>query len=133
MVAACVLPVAHFGAETWWPGKSRVNGGKVVSSRVGFHLEALDKVHRACARAILPVFRTTPSTALLRETGFFPAQIELDNIARRAAVRTRKLDSRHPLYLRSQALNPFLAKTGLSRWCKTVPPSEQVDQLAHPP
>ncbi|KAI0993970.1 hypothetical protein K3495_g14214 [Podosphaera aphanis] len=86
MVTACVLPVAHFGAETWWPGKTRDNGGKIVSNRVGSHLEVLDKVHRACARAILPVFRTTPSTALLRETGLSPAQIELDNIARRAAL-----------------------------------------------
>ncbi|KAI0996450.1 hypothetical protein K3495_g11732 [Podosphaera aphanis] len=25
---ACVLPIAHFGAETWWPGKSRKKRGK---------------------------------------------------------------------------------------------------------
>ncbi|KAI0999845.1 hypothetical protein K3495_g8352 [Podosphaera aphanis] len=130
---ACVLPVAHFGAEAWWPGKSRVNRGKVVSNRVSSQLEALDKIRRACARAILPVFRTTPSTALLRETGISLAQIELHNIAWRAAVRTKKLDSRHPLYLRSQASNSSPAKTRFSRWCKTVPPSKQVDPLAHPP
>ncbi|KAI1004570.1 hypothetical protein K3495_g3648 [Podosphaera aphanis] len=132
MVAACVLPVAHFGAETWWPGKTKVRRGKVVSTRVGSHLEALDKVHRACARAILPVFRTTPSTALMREAGISPAQIELDNIARRAAVRTRKLDSRHPLYMHSQASSSSPATSRFSRWCRTVPPSEQVDPLAHP-
>ncbi|KAI0998731.1 hypothetical protein K3495_g9465 [Podosphaera aphanis] len=133
MVAACILPVSHFGAETWWPGKAKVSRGKVVSNRVGSHLEALDKVHRACARAIFPVFRTTPSTALMREAGISPAQIELDNIARRAAVRTRKLDSRHLLYMRSQASSSSPATSKFSRWCRTDPPSEQVDPLAHPP
>ncbi|KAI0994497.1 hypothetical protein K3495_g13685 [Podosphaera aphanis] len=116
MVTAYVLPVAHFGAETWWPGKTRDNGEKL-----------------ACARAILPVFRTTPSTALLRETGLSPAQIELDNIARRAAVRTRKLDSRHPLYIRSQASNLSRANSRLTRWCRAVTPSKQINPLASPP
>ncbi|KAI0998687.1 hypothetical protein K3495_g9508 [Podosphaera aphanis] len=132
MVTACVLPVAPFGAETWWPGKTRDNREKIVSNRVGSHLEVFDKVHRACARVILPVFRTTPSTALLRETGLPPAQIELDNIARRAAFLTRKLDSRHPLYIRSQTSNLSRASTWLARWCRAVPPSEQINPLASP-
>ncbi|KAI0991708.1 hypothetical protein K3495_g16479, partial [Podosphaera aphanis] len=65
---ACVLPIAHFGAETWWPGKSRTINGRVICNRVGSHLGKLGKVYTATARAILPVYRTTPIAALLRET-----------------------------------------------------------------
>lgn len=37
-VTVCVLPIANFRAETWWPGVSRKKGDKIVSNRVGQHL-----------------------------------------------------------------------------------------------
>ncbi|CCU77126.1 reverse transcriptase [Blumeria hordei DH14] len=58
---ACVFPIAHFWAETWWP------------------------VHLATARLILPVYRTTPSIPLLRKSGILPAEVALNNISQRAA------------------------------------------------
>ena len=73
-VAACVLPIAYFAAETWWPGKTRAKGIKTINNRVGSHVKLLDKVQSAAARAILPVYRTTPIPALLRESGFSTAQ-----------------------------------------------------------
>lgn len=31
-IVACVLPIAHFAAENWWPGKNRMKGIKLVSN-----------------------------------------------------------------------------------------------------
>lgn len=130
-VISCVLPIVHFGAETWWPGASKNVGNKKVSNRVGQHLEKLDKVHRAAARAILPAFRTTPS-ALLREAGLPTAEISLNNISLRAAVRTRKLDPRHPL---SRPGQKSLQTTVLKRFSRAyinVPASDQLNPLLLP-
>ena len=52
----------------------------------------LDKVYSTAARVILPVFRTTPRAVLYRESGLNPAEVTLDIISRRAAIRTRRLD-----------------------------------------
>ncbi|KAI1004415.1 hypothetical protein K3495_g3797 [Podosphaera aphanis] len=123
-VISCVLPITHFGAETWWPGASKNLGNKKVSNKVGQHLEKLDKVHRAAARAILPAFRTTSSPALLREAGLPTAEISLNNISVRAAVRTRKLDPRHPLSRRGQKLLQTTALTRFSRAYVNVPASD---------
>ncbi|KAI0992436.1 hypothetical protein K3495_g15749 [Podosphaera aphanis] len=132
-VIACVLPIANFGAETWWPGVSRKKGNKIVSNRVGRHLAKLDKVYSAAARAILPAYRTVPSPALLREAGLPPAEIALDNISRRAAVRIRNLDPRHPLFRRGQKLLSTPALTRLARSYKQIPASEQFNPLLLPP
>lgn len=80
-IVACVLPIANFAAESWWPGKERVKGQKLISNKVGLHLKAFEKVYTTAARAILPVYRTTPISALLRESGLNPAEISLDNIS----------------------------------------------------
>ncbi|KAI1003873.1 hypothetical protein K3495_g4334 [Podosphaera aphanis] len=98
-VAVCVLPIAHFAAETWWPGRTRKKGRKTVSIRVGSHLAVLDKLYSTVARAILPAYRTTPWAALLREAGLQPAELTPDTISIRAAIRTRRLNSRHPLFV----------------------------------
>ena len=92
VVITCVLPIAHFAAATWWPGKTRMKRGKQTSNRVGSHISTLDKVHAAAARTVLPVFSTTPTIALLREARISPAEIALDNITRRAALRMCSLD-----------------------------------------
>lgn len=100
-VVACALPIAHFGAETWWPGKTRSKGNEVVCNRVGSHLSMMDRVESSAARAILPVYRTTPKIALFRESGLLAAELTLNIISRRAAIRTRRLDPFHPLFLRA--------------------------------
>ena len=95
-VTACVFHKAYYGAETWWPGRIRP-GAPQTSNRVEGHLKKLTKVVLAGARAVLPVFRTTPVSVLHRESGFSPPEIELDQIALLAAVRLRRLDPYHPL------------------------------------
>ncbi|EED11447.1 hypothetical protein TSTA_007370 [Talaromyces stipitatus ATCC 10500] len=72
-------------------------GGQDISNRVGEHLEKLTKVILIGARAVLPVFRTTPKPVLYRESGFSPPEIELDQIALLATVCLRRLDPYHPL------------------------------------
>lgn len=102
---ASVLPIAHFGALTWWPGKVGNNVSKTISNRVGLHLKELDKVLNAAAQAILPVYRKTPFAVLLRESGLAPANLTLGSLLRNAAIRNRRLDPLHPK-------NQLLLKSG---------------------
>lgn len=133
VIEACVLPIAHFGAPTWWPGKNRVNRDRIISNRVGTHLKMIDKAHRVAARSILPVFRTTSTTALFRESGLSPAELTLDSLTKKAAMRIRRLDSYHPLYLRSRSAASGPAITRFTRALKMIPPSEEIDPLSTPP
>jgi hypothetical protein len=71
--------------------------GRQAAAARGAHLESLRKVVLAGARAILPVYRTTPVAALYRESGLLPPEIELDQLALLATVRIRRLDPYHPL------------------------------------
>lgn len=93
----------------------------------------LDLVGTAAARVVLPVYRTTPTAALLRETGILPAKIALDNVTRRMAIRIRKIDPQHPLFLRGQESLLTPALTRFSRSYKEIPNSEQIDPLINPP
>lgn len=133
VICSCALSIAHFGSTTWWPGKTRLQGRQTVSNRVGIHLKMIDKVYTAAARVILPVFRTTPTAVLLRESGLAPAEITLESLSRKAAIRTRKLDPYHPLYRRihSHSLNP--AKSRYIRAVQGVPSSEEINPLYIPP
>jgi ribonuclease HI len=134
-VIACVLRKAYFGAETWWPGRSRPcpRAGS-TSNQVQGQLNKIAKVIQTGARAILPVFRTTPLPALYRESGLLPAEVELDYIATSATIRVRRLDPYHPLRRRAARI----AQTGwaTSRFARRVlalPESEQLNPLQHAP
>ena len=121
-INACVMPIAYFGAETWWPGKTRTKGDKIVSNRVGSHINLIDKVHSAAARSMLPVFCTTPAAALLRESGLNTAEITLHNTIQRAAIRTRRLDPYHPLYLKALRSLSGPTNTHFARSIQGIPP-----------
>ena len=132
-VTACVLHKAYYGAETWWPGRMRP-GTPQTSNRVEGHLKKLTKAVLAGARAVLPVFRTTPVSVLHRESGFYPPEIELDQITLLAAVRLRRLDPYHPLRKRAEQI----ARSGrpTSRFARRVlalPNSEQINPLQYAP
>lgn len=133
VISACVLPIAYFGTPTWWPGKTRKKGYRIISNRVGTHLNMLDKMQRAAARAILPVYRTTPSATLYRESGLNPAELTLEYLSRRAIIRTRRLDPYHPLFIKCHRLASSPPVTRFSRMIRTIPPSEQIDPLSIPP
>ncbi|KAI0997973.1 hypothetical protein K3495_g10217 [Podosphaera aphanis] len=130
---ACILPIAHFGAETWWPDRSRTKLGKVVSNRFGSHLNMIEKVHRATARAVLPAYRTTPSAALFREAGLNAAELAFNNISKRAAIRTRRLDPHHLLRLRAQNSLSAPALSCFARSHRGIPASEHINPMLNPP
>jgi ribonuclease HI len=132
-VTACVLRKVYYGAETWWPGRVRP-GPPQVRNRVEGHLKKISTVILAGARAVLPVFRTTPVPILHRESGLLPPQIELDQIASSASIRLRRLDPYHPLRKRAERIT----RTGrpTSRFARRVldlHKSEQINPIQYPP
>jgi hypothetical protein len=134
VVTACVLCRAYYGAETWWPGRTRPSRASTTSNFVDGHLNALRKVVLAGARAILPVFCTTPTAALHRESGLLPPEIELNQLALLATVRLRRLDPYHPLRVRAEKITT--CRRPSSRFARRVlelPASEQINPLQHPP
>jgi ribonuclease HI len=134
-VTACVLRKVYYGAETWWPGRTRPGSRKdLILNLVQGHLDEITKVILAGARAVLPVYRTTPTPVLHRESGLLPAAIELDYLATTATTRLRRLDPYHPLRKRGEGIT----RTGLqtSRFARRVlalPESEQLDPLKRAP
>lgn len=137
---ACVLRVAYFAAETWWPGRKRQSHNGSTSNGVDNALKKFGKVTLASARVILPAFSTTPSPALIRESGLSLPELKLDEIALRATVRIRRLDPRHPLRMRAEAVRGPLVPTRrgqiptrFARRYLSLPRSEQLDMLDLPP
>ncbi|RAL58046.1 hypothetical protein DID88_009541 [Monilinia fructigena] len=95
--------------------KSSISNLK-ISNRVDGHLGLLNKVVLTCARATLPVYKTTNLAVLHEESKLRPAEIELNQTSQLFASGNRRLPS--------------------SRFARTIvalPPSEQVNPLAHPP
>ncbi|EED15698.1 reverse transcriptase, putative [Talaromyces stipitatus ATCC 10500] len=132
-VSACVLHKAYYGAETWWPGRTRPGPSQILN-RVREYFEKLTKVILTGARAVLPVFRTTPKPVLYRESGFSPPEIELDRIALLATVRLWRLDPYHPLRRCAEQI----ASNGrqISRFARrtlALPNSEQINPLQYAP
>ncbi|KAJ8066801.1 hypothetical protein OCU04_004188 [Sclerotinia nivalis] len=96
-ITACVLKKCYFAAETWWPGRTRKRGlNLTISNQVDGHLKLLNKIVLISARAILPVFRTTNTAALYKESNLMPPEIELNLISQSFAARTARLDPKHP-------------------------------------
>lgn len=133
---ACVLAVAYFASEVWWPGTFRIGPrGRITSTSMVGAVKKLQGVVHEAARAILPVYRTTPGPALVREAGLKPADIDLDHRSRNAALRVRRLDPNHPLRARyrqvvSRARAP---PSRFGRHIRSTPTTEWLDPLARPP
>ncbi|RAL67586.1 hypothetical protein DID88_008339 [Monilinia fructigena] len=117
-----------------WP-KSSISNLK-ISNRVDGHLGLLNKVVLTCARATLPVYKTTNLAVLHEESKLRPAEIELNQTSQLFAVRTTRLDPYHPLRIRADLVKSGNRRLPSSRFARTIvalPPSEQVNPLAHPP
>jgi len=133
-VKACVLKKGYYGAETWWPGRFRHASSSRISNRIGSHIQLLEKVVYSGARAVLPVYRTTPIAALLKESQILPPEIQLDQISRTYAARTARLDPYHPIRKRADKV----VRTGkptsrFARWVLSLPRAETVNPIAIPP
>lgn len=63
-VKACLIPIALYGAEIWWPGDtiSSWKKGKhnQLKNKCGKQLKQLSSVINQGLRAILPVYKTVP-------------------------------------------------------------------------
>ncbi|TVY89104.1 hypothetical protein LAWI1_G004647 [Lachnellula willkommii] len=137
-VTACVLKKCYFAAETWWPGRARAihkaGSTKQVSNGVYPHIRLLEKVVHICARAILPVYRTTQVPALYRESRLRPPEIELDLLSQSFAARTARLDWLHPLRARvAEILRKQRPNTRLARLVLALPKTETVNPIQYAP
>ncbi|KAI9035498.1 ribonuclease H family protein [Aspergillus affinis] len=134
-IKACVLSKVYYGTETWWPGYSRPDPRTgTVSNRVQGYLDRVTKVILAGARAVLPVYRTTPLPALYRESGLLPAEIELDYRVATAIVCIRRLDPYHPFRRRAEeVIRISLKKSRFARRVRALPKLEQINPLQNAP
>ncbi|OJD27484.1 hypothetical protein ACJ73_01123 [Blastomyces percursus] len=99
-VQACVLSVPYYGAEAWWPGASRLVGNKEVYNQTTKLVKQLDLALRVALKGSLPVYKTTPISALHRELGIQPVKPALEQRRAALAARIKRLDIRHPLVRR---------------------------------
>jgi ribonuclease HI len=105
----CVLPAALYGSEAWYGGRMKpaVNiaqaGRPEVSARIGGLIDEVDQVITTAARAVLPVWRTTPNATLHRDAGLPTADAALEIARLRQALRIRTVDAYHPLANRGHA------------------------------
>ncbi|EYE90099.1 uncharacterized protein EURHEDRAFT_430444, partial [Aspergillus ruber CBS 135680] len=60
----------------------------------------LDQVLRHALLGTLPVYRTTRTAILHRESAVPPMELLLDQRRRNLAIRIHQLDTQHPLHLR---------------------------------
>ena len=131
-----ILPVLLYGSTTWWPASSssRRDGTKRLAPEV-------DAVLLRAARAILPVWRTTPRSVLRREAAIPPARVLLDHLSASAMLRLHRVDSYHPLHARMlQILHLPPSNSDLPPRCRLLRALDllpgQVEQyrpLCHPP
>jgi ribonuclease HI len=102
----CVIPAITYGSEVWYRGRTKParnpaqSGKDLVSSRLGGQIDKLQVVMNAAARAILPVWRTTPNHLLSREAGIPTAELVLEESRHRFALRLQKVPGQHPLTAR---------------------------------
>lgn len=99
-VDSCIIPVAKYGAEVWWPGLSRPTTKETVRPATSFHCDLINKVIIKALRIALPVSRTTLNVVLPREGGIPPTRIPLERYRIRLAARLNSLHGRHPLLTR---------------------------------
>ncbi|KAJ5761312.1 hypothetical protein N7520_008468 [Penicillium odoratum] len=108
-VIQCVIPTALYGAEVFYTGQ----GQKGL-------IDSLRSLLRLAALAILPAYRTTPTSALLREADLPYPEALLDGVLQRAAVRYASLDARHPIA--RVTINAYdTRRTRLTRILQRVP------------
>jgi hypothetical protein len=105
-VTSCVLPSVLYGTEAWYAGRTKSLyshsgiGNRTVSTRNGWHVDAIDKTLALAARGVLPVWRTTLTITLFRDSGLPSAMAALEEAKLRFTVRLQTVDDQHPLVKR---------------------------------
>ncbi|KAL9561228.1 hypothetical protein ACKAV7_014583 [Fusarium commune] len=99
-VRACVEPVLLHGSEAWYPGRTRPRWNqptKDLPSSNQHLVQIMTKAMNQAMRAILPVWKTTPTAILQRESGIPPVDQLLEAKRLRFSARLKSLDEAHPL------------------------------------
>src|SRR6201996_9280218 len=102
-VTTCVLPSVLYGTEAWYAGRTKPSRSQqqgreeTVSARNGWHVDLVDRTLSLAARGVLPVWRTTPTVTLFRDSGLPSAMAALEESKLRFAMRLQTVDNHHPL------------------------------------
>ncbi|POS83820.1 hypothetical protein EPUL_004853 [Erysiphe pulchra] len=104
-VKSCVLSIATYGAEVWWPGETVYSWSRGIQKDLKFrsnsHLSFLSKTVKLGLRTILPAYKTTPLPILYREAGIPSVNLILEKIRLRHVLRMQNLDDNHSLKKRA--------------------------------
>lgn len=100
-VKGCILPTLLYGADIWWPGLAETPTGKIIPRGYKLLTTRINTAVNSALRAMLPVYKTTPTPTLNREAGIPPASILLEIARLRKARRLKALDKDHPLVIRA--------------------------------
>ena len=127
---ACVIPVALYGLDAWWPGETRQcrsDLSKTTSTGTDNLVEKLDKAFKTAARAVVPVWKTTNLEVIHRESGFPKASLAIAQARVRIGARFACLDRNHPISKRADRKVAGAPMTRLQRTTslagRTVRPS----------
>ncbi|KAI0996528.1 hypothetical protein K3495_g11653 [Podosphaera aphanis] len=147
-VDACIVPVATFGSDVWWPGLKRPTIRGISTPSTTNMCNMIYKAILMGLRVALPVVRTTPNVALHREAGIPPTKILLEGNRIRVAARLKSLDEQHPLRSRASvcpnvgtqkyekrkkgSARPELQMSRVQRAYQQLPDSEVPDSIPTP-
>ncbi|KAK4223041.1 hypothetical protein QBC38DRAFT_373909, partial [Podospora fimiseda] len=98
VVTTVVIPTITYAAECWYAGRTRpTRQGTTTSTRIGWHIEMVQRAITSAARAILSVWMTTPNRTLCRDAGIPLAEVALEDIRLRFAFRFKLSTAPIPL------------------------------------
>ncbi|CCU76238.1 TE1b-like protein [Blumeria hordei DH14] len=145
-VDMCIVSLATFGSDVWWPGSKRPTTRGMVTSPTSNLCSMIDKANLMGLRAALPVMRTTPNVVVHREGGIPPAKVILEGNRLRLSARLKTLDDRHPLRIRASvcpnvgtrkykktaklSARPEIQMSRLQRAYRELPEAEAPEALA---
>ncbi|KAI0992330.1 hypothetical protein K3495_g15856, partial [Podosphaera aphanis] len=148
-VDSCIVSVATYGADIWWPGINRPTYKGTSTPPTSTLCSMIDKAILRGLRAALPVLKTTPTVVVQREGGIPPGKILLEGNRLRLAARLQTLDNRHPLRARAalcpntgtrkykkkatQSKKPEVLMTRVQRAYQQLPEAEAAGTLPPPP
>ncbi|KAE8218743.1 hypothetical protein CF319_g7441 [Tilletia indica] len=122
---ACIMTILLYAAPVWWRGLERkvTRQPRPRSATIPAHtvrvpgavqqVRLTEAVQNVALRLILPVWKTTPITALQCEASLPPVRLVLDYLRALYAIRLHSLPLQHPITIRLAAVVPFSEQDSL--------------------